>query len=86
MTRVLFVISAINLIGIKVCSLVSSKRTLDLTLPALDADIRLGAPVRPGKIVGCALTYGKHAAEAAWTARRADVHADRGERHYGLIR
>jgi len=35
------------------------------TLPALSADTRLGAPVfRPGKIVGCALTYGKHAAEA----------------------
>ena len=35
------------------------------TLPALPADTRLGAPVsRPGKIVGCALTYGKHAAEA----------------------
>ena len=35
------------------------------TLPALPAETRLGAPVfRPGKIVGCALTYGKHAAEA----------------------
>ena len=34
-------------------------------LPALPAETRLGAPVfRPGKIVGCALTYGKHAAEA----------------------
>jgi 2-keto-4-pentenoate hydratase/2-oxohepta-3-ene-1,7-dioic acid hydratase in catechol pathway len=35
------------------------------SLPAVSADTRLGAPVhRPGKIVGCALTYGKHAAEA----------------------
>ena len=35
------------------------------TLPALPAETRLGAPVfRPGKIVGCALTYGKHVAEA----------------------
>ena len=35
------------------------------TLPALPSETRLGAPVfRPGKIVGCALTYGKHAAEA----------------------
>ena len=35
------------------------------SLPALPTDTRLGAPVfRPGKIVGCALTYGKHAAEA----------------------
>ena len=35
------------------------------TLPILTPDTRLGAPVcRPGKIVGCALTYGKHAAEA----------------------
>ena len=47
-------------------SVIEQVRTLDLTaLPALDADTRLGAPVlRPGKIVGCALTYGKHAAEA----------------------
>lgn len=35
------------------------------SLPTLPAETRLGAPVhRPGKIVGCALTYGKHAAEA----------------------
>ena len=35
------------------------------TLPALPADTRLGAPLSlPGKIVGYALTYGKHAAEA----------------------
>ncbi len=35
------------------------------TLPPLPSDVRLGAPVfRPGKIVGLALTYGKHAAEA----------------------
>ncbi len=34
-------------------------------LPILPQGTRLGAPVhRPGKIVGCALTYGKHAAEA----------------------
>ena len=41
-------------------SVIEQVRSLDLsTLPALDADIRLGAPVfRPGKIVGCALTYG----------------------------
>ena len=47
-------------------SVIERVRTLDLkTLPALDAGTRLGAPVfRPGKIVGCALTYGKHAAEA----------------------
>ena len=47
-------------------SVIEQVRSLDLsTLPALDADTRLGAPVfRPGKIVGCALTYGKHAAEA----------------------
>ena len=37
------------------------------TLPTLPAETRLGAPVfRPGKIVGCALTYGKHAADTAW--------------------
>ena len=35
------------------------------TLPAVSAETRLAAPVhRAGKIVGCALTYGKHAAEA----------------------
>jgi 2-keto-4-pentenoate hydratase/2-oxohepta-3-ene-1,7-dioic acid hydratase in catechol pathway len=35
------------------------------TLPAVSAKTRLAAPVhRAGKIVGCALTYGKHAAEA----------------------
>ena len=47
-------------------SVIEQVRSLDLsTLPALAADTRLGAPVfRPGKIVGCALTYGKHAAEA----------------------
>ena len=47
-------------------SVIEQVRTLDLkALPALDADTRLGAPVfRPGKIIGCALTYGKHAAEA----------------------
>ena len=47
-------------------SVIEQVRSLDLSaLPALDADTRLGAPVfRPGKIVGCALTYGKHAAEA----------------------
>jgi 2-keto-4-pentenoate hydratase/2-oxohepta-3-ene-1,7-dioic acid hydratase in catechol pathway len=40
-----------------------------ISLPALPADTRLGAPVsRPGKIVGCALTYGKHAAEAGMDA------------------
>ena len=41
-------------------------RATDSTnLPTLPPDTRLGAPVfRPGKIVGCALTYGKHAAEA----------------------
>lgn len=34
-------------------------------LPCAAADVRLAAPVdRVGKIVGCALTYGKHAAEA----------------------
>lgn len=33
--------------------------------PKAPENVRLGAPVRkPGKIVGCALTYGKHAAEA----------------------
>jgi 2-keto-4-pentenoate hydratase/2-oxohepta-3-ene-1,7-dioic acid hydratase in catechol pathway len=33
--------------------------------PVVAADVRLAAPVdRVGKIVGCALTYGKHAAEA----------------------
>lgn len=47
-------------------SVIEQVRSVDLsTLPALDADTRLGAPIsRPGKIVGCALTYGKHAAEA----------------------
>ena len=41
-------------------------RDLDwMALPEVDASVRLGTPVnRPGKIVGCALTYGKHAAEA----------------------
>jgi 2-keto-4-pentenoate hydratase/2-oxohepta-3-ene-1,7-dioic acid hydratase in catechol pathway len=35
------------------------------SLPKAPADVRLAAPVyRVGKIVGCALTYGKHAAEA----------------------
>ena len=35
------------------------------SLPMAPADVRLAAPVyRVGKIVGCALTYGKHAAEA----------------------
>jgi ureidoglycolate lyase len=33
--------------------------------PPVSGEVRLGAPVaRVGKIVGCALTYGKHAAEA----------------------
>ena len=33
--------------------------------PRVTGEVRLGAPVsRVGKIVGCALTYGKHAAEA----------------------
>ena len=47
-------------------SVIEQVRSHDLsTLPAFDIDTRLGAPVsRPGKIVGCALTYGKHAAEA----------------------
>ena len=40
--------------------------SLDLNqFPVIDSNTRLGAPVnRVGKIVGCALTYGKHAAEA----------------------
>ena len=38
--------------------------TLD-EFPIAPENVRLAAPVfRPGKIVGCALTYGKHAAEA----------------------
>jgi len=41
-----------------------AKRDIN-TFPVLSSDTRLGAPVdRVGKIVGCALTYGKHAAEA----------------------
>jgi len=38
----------------------------DLTqFPIISSEVRLAAPVdRVGKIVGCALTYGKHAAEA----------------------
>ena len=41
-------------------------KTLDpVSLSRLPEDTRLGPPIhRPGKIVGCALTYGKHAAEA----------------------
>jgi len=36
-----------------------------VSLSRLPEDTRLGPPIhRPGKIVGCALTYGKHAAEA----------------------
>ena len=34
-------------------------------LPEIDASLRLGAPIGDvGKIIGCALTYGKHAQEA----------------------
>ncbi len=34
-------------------------------LPEIDATLRLGAPIgNVGKIIGCALTYGKHAQEA----------------------
>ena len=34
-------------------------------LPEIDASLRLGAPIgNVGKIIGCALTYGKHAQEA----------------------
>ena len=41
-----------------------AKRDIN-TFPVVSSDTRLGAPVdRVGKIVGCALTYGKHAAEA----------------------
>lgn len=41
-------------------------KSRDLTqFPTVSREVRLAAPVdRVGKIVGCALTYGKHAAEA----------------------
>lgn len=44
----------------------STVRSHDMgDFPIVPTDIRLGAPVgNVGKIVGCALTYGKHAAEA----------------------
>ncbi len=45
-------------------SLAKVERALD-SLPIVDSEPRLAAPVNHvGKLIGCALTYGKHAAEA----------------------
>lgn len=46
-------------------NIVRIREAKETDFPIVPSNIRLGAPVKkPGKIVGCALTYGKHAAEA----------------------